>query len=271
MGMTYSPYNGDGNGNTGCKSTDQINSDVQAIHNVGFNTVRIYATDCNQLEAVHQATQKLGMSMIIGVFFNSAGSAQSNFDDQIGDITSYFKSQGGYSGIDLVTIGNEAISSGTANAGQLSGFLAAARSSLAGSGYQGPISTSLIVADWQQNPSLCSDVDVLASNIHPFFSDNIVQPSDSGDYVDSQIQLAQKACGGDKAVVVTEAGWPTQGPSNNGMEPSQSNQQAAISSLRGSSSAKAIMFFSNENDLWKAGAGVEEYELYFGCLGQFGQ
>ena len=210
--------------------------------------------------------------MIIGVFFKSAGSAQSDFDDQIGDITKYFQSQGGYSGVDLVTIGNEALSSGTSNAGQLSGFLSSARSSLSGSGYTGPISTSLIVADWQNNPSLCGDVDVYASNIHPFFSDNVVQPGDSGDYVDSQIQLVQKACGNtDKAVVVTEAGWPSQGPQNNGMTPSPDNQQASISSLRGSKAAKSIMFFANENDLWKAGPGVQEYELYFGCLHQFGQ
>lgn len=234
--------------------------------------MRIYATDCNQLEAVHQATQSLSMSMIIGVFFNSAGSAQSDFVDQMGSITSYFESQGGYSGIDLVIIGNECISSGICSAGQLSSFLAQARSSLAGSGYQGPVSTSLILKDWLDNPSLCPDVDVLASNIHPFFSDNTVSPNGSGDYVDSQIQLVQKACGNDgKAVVVTESGWPTQGPANNGMTPSESNQQAAIGSLRASNNAKAIMFFANDNDLWKAGPAVKEYELYFGCLGQFGQ
>ena len=271
MGMTYSPYSGDGNGNTGCKTLDQVTSDMQAIHTAGFNTVRIYATDCNQLENVHQATQSLGMSMILGVFFNSAGSAQSDLDNQMGNITSYFQSQGGYGGIDLVTIGNEAISSGTANAGQLSGFLSSARASLAGSGYQGPVSTALIVGDWQQNPSLCTDVDVMASNIHPFFSDNTVQPSGTGEYVDSQIQLVKKACGGsNKPVVVTEAGWPTQGPANNGMVPSQSNQQAAIGSMRQSKNAKGIMFFSNEDDLWKAGPGVQPYELHFGCLGVFG-
>ena len=270
--MTYSPYSGTGNDNTGCKTPDQVTSDMQAIQAAGFNTVRIYATNCDQLVNVAEATKSLGMSMILGVYFNSASSAQQDLDDQLKDINSYFQSQGGYGGVDLITIGNEAISSGFASADQLSDHLAQARSSLSGSGYQGPISTALIVGDWQQNPSLCSDVDVLASNIHPFFSDNTVQPSDSGPYLDSQVELLQKACGGsNKPVVVTEAGWPTQGSANNGMVPSPSNQQAAIKSMRGSQSAKGIMFFSNSDDLWKAGSGVQTYELHFGCLAQFGQ
>ena len=208
--------------------------------------------------------------MIIGIFLKQ-GSAQSDFNNDLGNITSYFQSQGAYSGVDLVVVGNEVISGGVASAGELSSYIQQARSSLRGSGYTGPVSTSLISGDWMANPSLCDDVDLYASNIHPFYSDNTVQPGGSGDYINSQIHLIQQACGNpNKAVVVTETGWPTVGSVRNGMTPSPDNQASAVKSMRDSGNATSIMFFSNSNDMWKASAGVPEWELYFGCLDQFG-
>lgn len=264
--MTYSPYQGDGGGSNSCKTSGQIANDVQNIFNAGFNTIRLYSTDCEQLQAVHEQAVSLGMRMIIGVFFNSAGSAGSDFGDQMDEITSYFGSAG-WSNVDLLVVGNEVLSSGTLDASTLAGYLQTARGKISGSGV--PITTTLIVSSWQQNPSLCAEVDMMGANIHPFFSDATVDPSDSGSYVEEQMSLTAAACGNSKPVVVTESGWPSQGGSYKGQTAGASQQQQAISSLRGSSSSRHIMYFANDDDLWKAAPGVEEYEMHFGCISQF--
>ena len=264
--MTYSPYQGDGGDSNSCKSSGQISDDIQQIYDAGFNTIRLYSTDCEQLQAVNEKATALGMRIIIGIFFNSAGSAASDFEDQMGDILNYF-GKAGWSNIDLLTVGNEAISSGTADASTLSGFLETARGKMSSSGV--PISTTLIVSSWQNSPSLCNNVDMLAVNIHPFFSDSTVDPSDSGSYVEEQMSLTAAACGNSKTVVVTESGWPSNGGTYKGQTAGSSQQQQAITSLRGSSKSSHIMYFANGNDMWKSGPNVEEYELYFGCIGQF--
>ena len=211
------------------------------------------------------------MSMVLGIFLSSASSAQSDFNGQLKAITDYFapgSPQSGFPGVALVTVGNEALFNKYVDVGTLSGWLDQARSSLTGAGYTGPLSTVDIVSTWGSNKDLCSHVDVIASNIQPFYADNLVDPTKAGEYVDGQISDLQSVCNG-KSVVITEAGWPTQGPQNNGMTPSAANQQAFVQSLGKSKNANSIMYFSNQNDAWKAAPGVAEWEMWFGCLGSF--
>ena len=267
--MTYSPYGGDGNGQTWCKKEGEIESDIQQIASKGFKTVRIYATDCGQLEVVHKACKAHGMKMILGVFFNRGPKAnpQGDFDEQIKDITSHFS--GNYDNVELITVGNECIrENGPCTGGSLSGFISSARSILGNDGYKGDISTALTVAEWQDNPQLCSAVDVVAGQVHAFFSDSAVSPDGAGDYVAGQMDILKHLCP-NKQVVCTESGWPTQGPDYNHQQASSSNQRKAIKSLKSSHMVDKIAFFANLDDLWKAGADVPAYELHFGCLDNF--
>ena len=267
--MTYSPYGGDGKGQTWCKKEGEIESDIERIASKGFKTVRIYATDCGQLEIVDKACKAHGMKMILGVFFNRGAKAdpEADFAEQIKDITSHFS--GNYENIEVVTIGNECIREGGPCTGDsLSNFIKSARSILRNDGYSGMISSALTVAEWQDNPQLCSAVDVVAGQIHAFFSNQPVSPSDAGDYVSSQMEILERLCP-NKQVLCTESGWPTQGPDYNHQQASPSNQQEAIKSIKNSNVVDKIAFFANLDDLWKAGADVPTYELHFGCLDNF--
>ena len=136
--MTYSPYGGDGNGRTWCKQESQIESEIGQIASKGFKTVRIYATDCGQLDVVYQACKVHGMKMIIGIFFNRGpqASPQADFAEQIKDITSHFA--GDYDIVELVTVGNECIrDNGPCTGESLSSFVNSARSILQNDGYKG--------------------------------------------------------------------------------------------------------------------------------------
>ena len=265
--MTYTPYAGSAGGPSRCKTSSEVASDIAAIAQKGFKTVRMYTVDdCNQLEAVHAACKTSGLTMIVGVFFKDAGSCESAMASQLKVITSYFS--GNYAGIDLITIGNECISAGTCKANQLAGLVSSAKETLKSAGYSGPVSTALIVSDWNENKAaLCPVVDVVAAQIHPFFSDQTVQPSSAGSYFESQYKQVQGACGSGKPVLCTETGWPSGGGSYKGQTAGTEQQAAAIKSLQGNKYVGKTVFFANANDEWKG--GQEEYEKYFGCLDHF--
>ena len=265
--MTYTPYAGSAGGSSRCKTSAEVASDIAGLAQKGFKTVRIYSTDdCNQLEAVHGACKAHGLTIILGVFFKDAGACESSMAGQLKVITSYFS--GKYDGVELITIGNECISTGTCKANQLAGLVSSAKETLKAAGYAGPVSTALIVSDWLDNKgALCPVVDVVAAQVHPFFSDQPVAPASAGSYFESQYEQAQGACGSGKPVLCTETGWPSSGGSYKGQTAGSDQQAAAIKSLKGNKYVGKTVFFANSNDLWKT--GQEEYEKYFGCADQF--
>ena len=262
--MTYVPYGGDGRSQTWCKHDDEIAEDIAAIAGKGFSAVRIYSTDdCEQLPAVHKACKAHGLKLILGIFFKDDAAAE--YAAQVGGITDYFS--GNYDDVALVLVGNECISSGTCDAGTLAELVAEAKTELAGSGYGGPVSTALIVSDWQDNAdALCDAADVVAGQIHPFFSTEPVEPDAAGDYFDSQFDLLQGLCE-DKPVLCTEVGWPHKGSAYRAQTPGAQAQAAAIGAIRGSRNGDKAVYFSNADDMWKF--GQQDYEMYFGCLDQF--
>ena len=264
--MTYTPYGGDGHGQTWCKKADQIAQEIGEIAGKGFATIRLYSTDdCDQLAAVHSACQQHGLKLIIGVFFKDAGACEGDMESQLKVITGHFG--GAYDAVELITIGNECISSGTCQAGQLAGLISSAKETLSSAGYHGPVSSALIVSDWQEHGAgLCDVVDVVAAQIHPFFSDRTIAPSDAGSYFEEQYELAAGVCSG-KPVLCSETGWPHTGGSYKGQQAGKPQQAAAIESLRGNKYVGKTTFFANGDDLWKH--NQEEYEMYFGCLDQF--
>ena len=264
--MTYTPYGGDGHGRTWCKQPGQIAEEVGTIAGKGFTTLRIYSTDdCDQLAAVHKACKEHGLTLIVGVFFKDAGACEQDLQSQLEVITSHF--DGDYAAVELITVGNECISAGSCHAGQLAGLISSAKETLSGAGYKGPVSTALIVSDWTDNAhSLCSVVDLVAAQVHPFFSERTIAPHEAGTYFEEQFELAQGACG-NKPVLCSETGWPHTGGSYKGQTAGTAEQAKAIESLRQNKYVGKTTFFANGDDLWKN--NQEEYEMYFGCLDQF--
>ena len=59
--VAYTPYNAD----QSCKTTSQVAADFQKIH--GFEVVRLYGTDCNQISNVIAATQG-SVKLLLGIF-----------------------------------------------------------------------------------------------------------------------------------------------------------------------------------------------------------
>ena len=262
--MTYSPYQGSSSSDSSCKSASQVLQDISQIASKGFSAIRIYATDCQQLENVGAAAKALQLKLIPGIFIDSSGIGSDSYS-QLNDIVSYFN--GDYSMVEMMVFGNEAIFNNYATGSEMASFLASSKSTLQKAGYSGPVTTTDTVAALQANAGALSSVlDVVAANIHPFFNGN-VQPSESGSFVEQQMEMLSGSFGG-KEVYNVETGWPSAGPSYMNAEPSPENQAAAIQSIATSSSASKTVFFSYENDGWK-NDGSYSVEPYWGCAQDF--
>ncbi|RAL03544.1 putative cell wall glucanase (Scw11) [Aspergillus ibericus CBS 121593] len=257
MGMTYTPYSNSG----GCKSKSTIESDIATIANKGFTHIRVYSTDCSTLEYVGAAAKEYGLKMILGVYISSTGT--SGAQDQVTAITEW----GEWSLVTLIVVGNEAIQDGYTTAAELASFITSCKSTFSAAGYTGQITTTEPVNIWQEygSSNLCSVVDVLGANIHPFFNSETTA-AEAGTFAQSEVTLLKKICT-DMDVINLETGWPSAGNANGAAVPGTTEQTTAIKGIR-ESVGELSVFFSYANDLWKD-PGEYDVEQYWGCIDQF--
>jgi exo-beta-1,3-glucanase (GH17 family) len=255
-GMTFSPYTSSGN----CMSQSEVLSNLQVIKNKGFNLVRVYSTDCNGLEYIGSACKQLGMNIIMGVYIDSTGI--SGAQEQVQAISKWAQ----WDMVELIVVGNEAVSSGYCSASDLAGFISSCKSTFQAAGYSGKVTTTEPIDIWQQygSSTLCSPVDIVGANIHPFFNSQVTA-AQAGEFVLSEFKLLEGIC--NKDVVNLETGWPNAGSANGAAVPGVAEQATAIKSIAAALGSKSI-FFSYANDDWKA-PGAFNVEQHWGCASVF--
>ncbi|KAJ5926299.1 hypothetical protein N7516_008072 [Penicillium verrucosum] len=256
-GMTYSPYTSGGE----CKTKQEVLSDLKVIKGKGFNLVRVYSTDCSGLEFIGDACKELSLSIIIGVYID--GSGISAAQEQVTEISKWAE----WDMVKLIVVGNEAIQSGYIDATALSSFIKTASSSFKAAGYTGVITTTEPINVWQQYgaASLCSAVDIVGANIHPFFNADVTAEK-AGEFTKGEFEELEKICGG-KDVINLETGWPNAGSANGAAIPGTAEQATAIKSIAKAVGSKSI-FFSYSDDTWK-NPGEFNVEQHWGCSGVF--
>lgn len=255
-GITYTPYTDDGK----CKSESQINSDFDQLKE--FSIVRLYGTDCGQLDIVVNAAKQRGLKLFLGIPKEKANAGAVG-----GEVEKIAKALGGsWDIIHTIAVGNEHVNSG-GSVGDTASAVKAAREALSQHGYGGPVVAPDTFVAILNNPDLCQHSDYMAANIHAFF-DGKIPASGAGDFVVKQAQLVSEKCGG-KKVMITETGWPNQGGVNGDAVPSKENQQAAISSIKQAcSGGTQYILFSAFNEAWKQDTGSTfGCEKFWGILG----
>jgi len=245
--VVYSPYQDSG----ACKSASAVISDFQTLASAGYQTVRIYGTDCDQVSSCLQASAATGLQLFLGVF--DMGSVDSELQTIISTCSS------SWSSIVAVGIGNEQVNSGGQSASTMVSLCNSSRQTLRAAGYSGPVVTVDTFNAILAHPELGQCSDFVAANAHAYF-DGSVSASSAGSWVAQQVSALSSACGG-KTVIITESGWPSQGSTNGAAVPSKANQQAAVSSIKAAVPSNCFLFTA-WNDIWKGSVS----EQYWGFL-----
>lgn len=257
--MTYSPYTASGD----CKSGSAVSSDVASIAAKGFSSIRLYSTDCSGLEHVGSAASSHGLKLILGIFISDAGISEA--ESQVDEITSW--ASGNWQNIEMIVVGNEAVFNGYCSASELAAFITECKSAFSAAGYTGPVTTTEPINILQEEArTLCPVLDAAAANIHPFFNADVSAPN-AGLFVAKELALLESICPGLQAYNL-ETGWPSAGDTNGEACPGKEEQAVAIKSIQEHVGGKCV-FFSFEDDLWKAG-GQFAIEQSWGCSQLFG-
>ncbi|KAJ5591909.1 beta-glucosidase btgE [Penicillium hispanicum] len=255
-GMTFSPYTEGGD----CMTQDEVTKNIGTIKQKGFDLVRVYSTDCNSLEYIGSAAKQHGMKMIIGVYIDKTGI--SGAESQVSAITSWAE----WSLVELIVVGNEAVSSGFCQASDLATFISSSKTRFQSAGYTGQVTTTEPIDIWQKygTSNLCSSVDIVGANIHPFFNAQTTA-EEAGTFALSEYKLLEKIC--NKDVLNLETGWPNAGETNGAAVPGVAEQKTAIEGIVKYLGSKSI-FFSYADDSWKNG-GEFDVEKHWGCASVF--
>ena len=259
--MTYSPYTASGD----CKTASAVSSDIAAIASKGFSSIRLYSTDCSGLAHVGSAASSHGLKIILGIFISETGISAA--EEQIDEIIQWSKEGEGFTGVEMIVVGNEAVFNGYASASDLAAFITKCKAAFAAAGYTGPITTTEPINVLQEHGStLCPVLDAAAANIHPFFNADVAA-ANAGAFVAQELALLEKICPGLEAYNL-ETGWPSAGQTNGEACPGEEEQRVAIASIKEHVGGKSA-FFSFENDLWKS-EGEFAVEQSWGCSQLFG-
>ncbi|MBQ5153766.1 hypothetical protein EGM85_10940, partial [Macrococcus caseolyticus] len=244
-GIIYSPYTNSG----GCKSSDSVKKDLAQLS--GYDIIRLYGTDCNQVANVY-AAKAANQKIFAGVY------DMSSIDSELETLHSGIN--GDWSVIETVSIGNELVNDGKATVSDISGYMSTARSKLSSLGYTGSVVSVDTFIAVINNPGLCDLSDYMAVNAHAYF-DGGVTSSQAGSWANEQIDRVWSACSGNKSVTIVESGWPSQGATNGKAVCSESDQKAAISSLK-SNIGNDVFLFTAYNDLWKTPGEEQWWGIY---------
>lgn len=246
MKITYTPYVSDSGQ---CKTANQVLSDLTALKQRGFTTVRLFSGDCNALAYITPACKQLGMRMIIDILIPSSGCsiANANIRNQVDNIAKW--AQWDY--LELVVVGNDAIGNGLCSATDLQQLIVSVKNLL--SGYRGPYSTGESLTIWQSSEvraALCDTINVTGGSISPYFAAKA--PSEAGEYVADQLTALSKVCSTHTYVIALAKGWPTAGNTLGPAVPGVNQQATALKSIRNLNAQGTIIFYHHQDERWSS-------------------
>ncbi|GMM34115.1 hypothetical protein DASC09_014400 [Saccharomycopsis crataegensis] len=250
-GITYSPYTSSG----GCKDLSTVKSDFAKL--TDFDVIRIYDTDCSQVENVLQAKSD-SQKIFVGIFYVSS------IDSSVSTIASAVGSYGSWDDIYAVSVGNELVNNNEASVSDIQSYISQAKSALSAHNYNGKVVSVDTFNAVIAHTELCTAGDFIAINAHAFF-DSTCSAANAGEWLKKTIEEVASACNVDSdQILITESGWPSAGNDNGDAIPGEDNQTTAISAIK-ETVGDQVLLFTAFNDLWKQ-PGAFDVEQHFGIL-----
>ena len=207
-GMDYTPFNAQyPDCLTNPPSQNNVTRDMAVLSQL-TNAVRLYGTDCNQTEMVLHAMDKLAltdMKIWLGVWL---GNNDTTNDRQLNAMYTILDKNGAtpFAG---VIVGNEVLFRKDLTETALGDVLTEVKSNLTDKKINLPVATSDLGTDW--TATLAESVDIVMSNIHPFFGGVAAPVAASWTWNfwgDTDLPLTK---GTSKQNIIAETGWPSAG------------------------------------------------------------
>ncbi|KAF3179596.1 hypothetical protein TWF751_000423 [Orbilia oligospora] len=270
-GIVYSVYHDSGK----CKDRETTRSEIKKVLDSGngYNWIRIYGTDCDQVANVMGAAYDGGVKVMLGIYnLNDDAGFQKELDALIAGVKAankeYKKEENDWSGVAFVSVGNEVVNN---NAGDAEAWVskslkyaALTRSALKDVGYTGDVGNTDVWFWYKKFPALCGEDKLVMLNLHPFFDQNCDVAS-SGTFMKDKLAEIQEACGSNHKVIIAETGWPNAGNKLNKAVPGKA-EQAEFLKLAAENLDDYVLL-SAYDEAWKTENSSAEVEKHWGILG----
>jgi exo-beta-1,3-glucanase (GH17 family)/cellulose synthase/poly-beta-1,6-N-acetylglucosamine synthase-like glycosyltransferase len=186
-----------------------IRQDLEKLATVS-RRVRTYTVD-RGIDRVAYIAKDLGLKVSLGIWLSD--------DRELNEveITKAFKVVADNPGvIDRIFVGNEAVLRGELTAEDLTAYILRVKKGVANKKIE--IGTVDVPALWINNPEMARESAFIGINLLPYWEG--VAADKSMDWVNNYVLLMQKTFP-KKKIVITEAGWPSEGRVKKGAVPSQ--------------------------------------------------
>lgn len=225
-GMDYTPYKTQ---YPDCMSDppsqNNVTRDVAVLSQL-TNKIRLYGTDCNQIEMVIHAVRQLKLEkdvkIWLGVWQDGNDTTNSRQLEQMWTILDQYGSEP----FEGLIVANEILFRKEMSISSLASVLSDVRRKLASKNINLPVATSDLGDDW--TTELAKDSDYIMANIHPFFAGVSADTAASWTWTfwegkDGQFWKTDKSKN-----IIAETGWPSDGGKNCG-----SSQTCDVGSVAG--------------------------------------
>ncbi|KAF2677388.1 glycoside hydrolase family 17 protein [Lentithecium fluviatile CBS 122367] len=235
-GMDYTPLNAQyPECLTVPPSQNNITRDMAVMSQL-TNAVRLYGTDCNQTEMVLHAIDRLGltdMKVWMGVWLGNNDTTNARQVEQMWELIDKHAADSSFKFADKfkgVIVGNEVLYREDLTETELLKYITDIKSNLTKHGIDLPVATSDLGDNWTAD--MATKVDVVMSNVHPFFAGVQADVATSWTWTFWQTHdVYLTASNASIGQVIAEVGWPTAGGNNCGESDCTSDTQGSVAGI----------------------------------------
>ncbi len=235
-GISFSPY-GEGQKPGDKVTMTQINERLSVIAN-NIHWIRSFScTKGNEL--IPEAAKAKGLKTLVGAWLNDD---LENNEKEITNLIALAKA--GF--VDVAAVGNEVLLREELSEEQLIEYLVRVKAALPGI----PVGYVDAYYEFEDHPRITEQCDVILANCYPFWEGCALEYSIL--YMKDMFRRATKIANG-KKVIITETGWPDQGPSEWGADPSFVNaMKYFIGTYQWAGEEDIdVFYFSSFDEKWK--------------------